>query len=156
MAVDTKRVSSRRQLHFDSLDEVLADAEQMASRPVELLGNWSQGQIYMHVATVMQQSIDGLDFEPPWYLKIIGRLFLKGYTLKKGFPAGFQLPENTKLRPSETSVEEGLAALRAGIERLKRESTRAISPLLGRMTAEEWNLLHQRHAELHFSFIVPA
>lgn len=43
MAINTARVTGRRQLRFESLDAVLADAEYLASVPTRQLGNWSLG-----------------------------------------------------------------------------------------------------------------
>jgi hypothetical protein len=48
-----------------------------------------------------------------------------------------------------------LNELRAAIDRLNREPKRAPSPVFGKMTREEWDQLHLRHAELHLSFFVP-
>ncbi len=41
------------------------------------------------------------------------------------------------------------------IDRLNREPQRYPSPVFGKMTKEEWDQLHLRHAEMHLSFYVP-
>jgi hypothetical protein len=48
--------------------------------------------------------------------------------------------------------EEGLAAFRRAVGRLKTESTRDLE---GLMTREMFDLYHLRHAEMHPSFIIP-
>ncbi len=45
--------------------------------------------------------------------------------------------------------------LRQAIHRLQTEEKRAPNPVLGKLTREEWDRLHCRHAELHLSFLVP-
>jgi len=155
MAVSTKKVAGRRVLHFDSIDDILADAEQMAAADTRVIGNWSQGQIYQHLAVAMNQSIDGMDLTIPWYIRLVAPLMKKRF-LTKSLSAGFQLPNNTKLRPAEVSTEDGLNALHAAVERLKSEQTRRPNAILGELSLDEWNQLHCRHAELHMSFIVPA
>ncbi|MFO0951858.1 MAG: hypothetical protein U0835_12045 [Isosphaeraceae bacterium] len=57
--------------------------------------------------------------------------------------------------PPPTSDADGFAAIRRGIHRLKTETHRKPSPLLGPLTVGEWNQLNCRHCELHLSFIVP-
>lgn len=43
--IDTKKVSDRRKLHFNTLDDILADVELLASsKDVRALGNWSPGR----------------------------------------------------------------------------------------------------------------
>ncbi len=151
--VDTKKVTGRRQLHFDTVEEILTDAEQMAAANPTTLGNWSQGQIYRHQGETMNQSIDGLDISPPWYIKIVGRLIKRRF-LTKPMPAGFKLPKSTKLLPPEIGLEDGLQYLRDAVARLQNETKRADSPLLGKMTNDDWIQLHCRHAEHHSSYIV--
>ncbi len=156
MAVDTAKVQGRRKVAYASLDEMLADAERVTSGGFKTLGNWSAGQIFLHLAQSFDTSIDGSDLEFPWYLRTLARLFKK-QMLKGPMPPGFKLPPKAAevLVPPPTSTEEGLAALRAAVARLEREPARAISPILGEMSGEEWNRLHLNHANLHMSFLVP-
>jgi len=151
--VDTKKVAGRRRLHFDTVEELLADAEKMATGNSTTLGNWSRGQIYRHLGETMNQSIDGVDINPPWLFKIMGRV-LKRRFLTKPMPAGFQLPKSTKLLPPEISLEDGLQYLRDAVARLQNETKRSDSPMLGKMTSDDWTRLHCRHAEHHLSYIV--
>jgi hypothetical protein len=160
MPIDTKQVPNRRKLTFTSLSDLLADAERMAACHAQPIGNWSAGQIFEHLARAMNNSIDGTDVILPWYFRPIVRLLNK--PLKKRFlggplSPGFQLPASAarKLVPGPTSTDEGLAALRAAIARLERETKRAPNPVLGFLTVEEWNQFHLNHAGLHMSYLVP-
>lgn len=156
MLVNTAKVQGRRKLDFASFEEVLTDAQQMSSSPVKALGNWSAGQIYMHLALVYSGSIDGLPMAFPWHFRFMARLFKKKL-ISGTMPPGFKLrPEAAKtMAPGPTSTEEGLAALRAAVSRLQRESHRIKHPLFGDISREEWDKLHLKHASLHMSFLVP-
>ena len=153
MSVDTRAVAGRREVHYNSLEELQADVEQLASGEIVSLGNWSAGQVFMHLARAMQMSIDGMDVRAPWFLRLGARL-IRGRLIKGPMRPGFKLPAQaeTALVPGGTSTEEGLAALRAAIARLQHESPRAVHPLLGALTPEQWMRLHLTHAALHTSF----
>jgi hypothetical protein len=156
MPVNTAKVDGRRKLDYASLEEVLADADRLSSGPVKVLGNWSAGQIFRHLAIAFNASIDGFTMTFPWYFRLMARVFRKKL-LGGPMPAGFNLPsEGAKaLTPEPTSTEEGLADLHAAVARLEREPYRAKHPMFGDLGKEEWNKLHLKHASLHMSFVVP-
>ncbi|MDC0935273.1 DUF1569 domain-containing protein [Pirellulales bacterium] len=150
--VNTKKVSGRRKVRYESMDDLLADAQRIAASEVKTLGNWSPGQIYMHLARSLDASIDGFDFSMPAPVRWMMSLMMKNKFLHKEVPAGFKAPAGPMI-PDETSTEEGLAALEAAIARQQREPERVIHPGFGKLTREEWNLFHLRHAEMHMSFL---
>lgn len=156
MPIDTAKVEGRRQLKFNTLDDILAELERLNQSKLRPLGNWSAGQILRHLAVPMDWCLDGAKVTAPWYVRLFG-WFMKNRFLRNPMPAGFALPEATAkyLVPEETSWEEGLRLVRASIQRLKAESQRHPSPFLGELTREQWDQLHCRHAELHLSFLVP-
>jgi hypothetical protein len=156
MSIDTSKVTGRRKVEYATLQNVLADAERLSAGDVKALGNWSPGQIFQHLATTMNASIDGMDFRAPWYFRLPARL-MKKKMLRGPMPPGFQLPAAAArvLVPGPTTTEEGLAALRAAVARQQRESKRAPNPVLGVLTNAEWTRLHLIHAALHMSFLVP-
>jgi hypothetical protein len=156
--VDTRSVKGRRKLAFRSLEDVLAEAERLARDPARTLGNWSIGQILDHLAAWMEFSIDGVPARVPWLVRLFARPF-RSWVLRRPMPAGFRWPEETAKRvcpQRPVSVEEGLEHLRRAVGRLRAESRRAPSPLLGKLTPDQWEQLHLRHAEHHLSFVVPA
>ena len=156
MTVDTKKVAQRRDVHYDSYDDVLADAERLASGDILTVGNWTLGQIFEHLAQTMNSSIDGTDMKFPWLMKKIILLFInKEKMLNKTLSPGFKIPKKGEAQFSpdpNVSTEEGLASLRAAIERCQTETSRAEHPAFGELTREEWDKLNLRHAELHMSF----
>jgi hypothetical protein len=155
--VDTARVAGRRTLRFESYDEVLAEAERLARMPVRMLGNWSQGQIYKHLAVAIDTMIDGATFNLPAPMRWVLRTFMKRRMLSRTLPAGFKLPAKAvnAIPAEDTTLEEGLALLRQAIARIQATSERAMHPGFGRIPAAEWDAFQLRHCELHLSFIVP-
>ncbi len=154
--VDTKKVTSRRKLRFETLDEVLVEAERLARMPLRLLGNWSYGQILEHLATTIDHYYEGLPGKPSLLMRWILLPLMKNNLLTKGMPAGIQLPKSAAaLMPNPTEIQPALEHLRKAIERLKEESPRKPSPFFGDMAPQEWVALTLRHAELHLSFVVP-
>jgi hypothetical protein len=156
VSVNTAKVDGRRNLDYASLEELLADADRLTSGPVKVLGNWSAGQIFRHLAIAFNGSIDGFTMTFPLPLRLMAKLFRKKL-LDGPMPAGFKLPaEGAKaMMPAPTSSEEGLADLHAAVARLERESHRAKHPMFGDLSKEEWNKIHLKHANLHMSFLVP-
>jgi hypothetical protein len=157
MNVKTSEVTGRRQLRFESFSDLLSDAEVLAQGDALLLGNWSLGQIFLHLAHSMHASIDGLRIEASWWRRLLVRM-LHGRSLLSGpMPAGMRLPPDAAhtLLPDLISVEGGLAALREAIQRLSFETERARHPLLGELSLDQWDSFHLRHAELHLSFALP-
>lgn len=153
MPVQTKSVAGRRELHFSSLEEVQAEIERLATADVKCLGNWSLGQIFQHLATAMNASLDGTDAKLPFFVRWIAPLF-KNKILNSPMSPGFKAPKQMTPQP-EVSVEEGLAAVRASLQRTMHEEKRVKHVVLGNLTREEHDKMHLRHAEMHLSFVVP-
>jgi hypothetical protein len=156
--VDSKGVRGRRPLQFRSLEDVVADAEMLVASPhVKTLGNWSLGQLLAHLAGAINVSIDGISVKVSWYRRLLGP-FLKGRIISKGMPPGIQLPKEREpvAFPKGVTAEEGLERLRKAVARCRQERMTVRHPVFGKLTHDEWNQLHLRHAELHLSFAVPA
>lgn len=153
MTVATKKVEGRRTVRYASLSELLNDAEQLSTMKIRTLGNWSFGQILKHISMSLDSSIDGAGFALPAPARWLMSLLMKRKFLTKPIPPGFKTP--AKFVPSETSITDGLAALRTAIDRQSREAKRAPHPAFGKIPNEEWNEFNLRHSEMHMSFVVP-
>ncbi|MEQ8787485.1 MAG: DUF1569 domain-containing protein [Pirellulaceae bacterium] len=153
MSVNTAK-AHRRELHFQSLDEVVAEAERLVgSDQVVTSGNWTLGQILYHLAQAIHMSIDGADFPTAWYVRLFGKLLKK--RILRGMPAGFKLPKRAQQQlqgKPDTDAQEALESLRKAVGRMHDDPHRAPHPVFGAMTIDQWNQLHLRHAELHLSF----
>lgn len=144
----------RRKLRFETWAEVLADAERLADGPVVALGKWTPGQIFLHLARGLDLAIDGAP-PRPWYVRFVGRWFLKRRFLTATMSPGWK-PPAASLTPGDTSPEAGLRALRSAIARYERVAARRPHPIFGALSAAEWNALQLRHAELHLGFLLPS
>jgi hypothetical protein len=157
MSVAASPARARRKLSFDSLDEVISDAERLVESPnSKTLGAWPLGQLCTHLAMAINGSIDGIEDRAPLPVRMLGPL-LKRWILARGMSPGFKLPKQREavFFPAATSAQEGLDKLRAAACRVKTERMTAQHPAFGKLTHDEWNRLHLRHAELHLSFAVP-
>src|SRR5262245_54366842 len=156
--IDTCKVKERRQLRFNSLDDILADVERLAcSKSVRAVGNWSSGQVLQHLAMTMDNSIDGFPAFVPAPIRVLLRTFMKRRFLTRPMPAGFNLPAGAaKMLPPPPRWDAGLANVRRAMQRVKKETRRSPHPAFGPMTADEWEQIHCRHSELHLSFLIPA
>ncbi|HTM53211.1 MAG TPA: DUF1569 domain-containing protein [Pirellulales bacterium] len=155
MAVDTKRVTGRRQLKFSCYDDILKDVHNLACRPSRQLGNWSLGEICEHLSRAMNMAIDGSSIKAPWYIRVAAPLIKRRF-LSRPMNPGFQLPRSAvQLMPNCKETQQGIAALERAIERLKTEKERKPHFVFGHFTREEWDQLQLRHSEMHLGFIVP-
>jgi hypothetical protein len=157
MPVNTGKVTGRREVAYESLDDVLMDAERLvATANLQMLGNWTLGQMLGHLAAVLHMSIDGADHRPHWFVGLIGPLILKRRILGR-FPSGIKLPGpmEAKIVPQiPLTPEEGLHLLQEAIKRFRSDTSRKPHNVFGKMSGAEWHQLHLRHAELHMSFAV--
>ena len=157
--IDTKKAAGRRTLRLANLDELAAEVERLAAaREVRALGNWTPGQVLRHLALSMNCSIDGFGgFSPvPGFVRPFLRPF-KRYFMKAKMPPGFKLPASGQaLQPPPTTLAEGVAAIRTALARLHAEDRRSPNPVLGKLTAAEWEQVHLRHSEMHLSFLAPS
>jgi hypothetical protein len=154
MPVNTGKVTGRREVAYESLDDLLMDADSLVANPrTKMLGNWTLGQMLAHLAAALHMSIDGSDHRPPWYIRLLGP-FLKRSVLRK-MSAGFQLPKPVadKIIPADPiTPQEGLKRLQEAVTRFRSDTTRKPHNVFGKLTGAEWHQLHLRHAELHMSF----
>lgn len=89
MAVNTRKVTGRRSRRCESLDDLLANAERLAGSQVEMLGNWSLGQVFRHLGIAINGSIDGFAFRLSVLEIFFVRISLKKKPLTRGITPGF-------------------------------------------------------------------
>ena len=154
-------VVKRRSVEYSTVAAFRADAEKLAAGQYETVGNWSFGQILLHLANAVNGSFDGYPFSLPWYMRIVRPFvvpFVKKSFLTQPMKPGFKLPKSAEqyLPQPDVTTEEALSQLQATLNRFEKESPEAEHPFLGTLTPKEWVALHLRHAELHMSFVRPA
>lgn len=144
---------SRRELRFQTLADILTDVESLASVPVTSLGEWTAAQNIDHVRRLIRVSHAGADFTMPWYFRLLGRL-MKSRVLGSPFKPGMKTAPAFQ-PPAGITMDEAIAAFRAEVELASRPGAMSRpSPFLGKMTHDDWEQLHCRHAEHHFGFII--
>jgi len=157
LPVDSRKVKNRRVVKLSTLDEVLADARQLAVKEREgklvVLGNWTLGQSLGHLAQWITYSFEGVAFSPSWFIRMVARLFKKQF-LNGSLPAGVRLPkvEGGTFGVEVLSTEEGQSRLVAAVERLKSTVPDKPNVVFGILTHQEWMALQVNHARLHLSF----
>ena len=148
----------RRELHFNSLDDLVRDIQAFNGDEPASTGNWSAAQNVEHVAALIDASVDGLSFKVPLMVRMMVRL-MRNRFLTKGLNPGIKLPADVPaaLKPGpETRYADAIEHLSRAVERAKRQRMTTRSPVFGQLSHKQWVQLHCRHAELHFSFIKPA
>jgi hypothetical protein len=148
----------RRELHFDSIDEAMADAQRLASGEVETSGYYSFGQILEHLARAMDTVTGELTPEPVGLpLRIAARL-ARPYVLSHPLRSGFKLPAKSQslLWPTtEVDVATGLESWKQAIERFEQVEPLRPHPVLGKLNRQQHTQMQCRHSELHLSFVHP-
>lgn len=157
--IDTGKVTDRRLLRFESIDQVLAEVERLAEAEragrLSRLGNWTLGQALGHLASWAEYSYTGAPLKAPffvkWFLRLRKRKFLYG-----PMRAGVKIPgvEGGTLATEPVPLDEALGRTRRAFAWLKAEAPTAPNVIFGPLSHDEWVALHCRHAELHLGFFV--
>lgn len=157
--IDTKRVTVRRSLRFEKIDDAIRDADMLAAAEkrgtLRATGNWTLGQALGHIAFWANTPFEGYRGmkRPPWLVRQIVRL-MKHRLLNRGLPSGAKIPgvPGGTFGVDLMETADGLSAMRTAFERLAAECPAAPNIMFGPLTHEEWINLNLRHAELHLSF----
>jgi hypothetical protein len=158
-AIETAKVDGRRTLHFNSIDDALADIDALEgparAGAARCLGNWTIGQILGHLASWVEYSFDGVPMKkPPLVLRLVLRP-MKHRFLYKPMRPGSNIPgvPGGTLGFERLSLDAGLSRYRNAFSRLRGESPVLPHVIFGPLTHDQWINQHLRHAELHLSFI---
>ena len=153
--------TTRRPLKFDSLAEVVRDAQNLLANGCDRAGNWDLAQCANHLAFWMTCPIDGFGKGPVpvrMFLWIARNTFGPGKlksVLANGFPPGGPTDPNS-VKPTGGDAEEAVAKLTAAAARFAAYDGPIVpSPFFGPMdkdTALKLQLVHSAH---HLSFLVP-
>jgi len=160
--VKTGKAEGRRELVFESFDDVLADLDRLESAHAQgalrAIGNWRPGQVFDHLAKVIDASLDGFTFTAPLAIRLMSPLLRRRLLgTARPIPGGIRLRGGSVVMlPDDVSFEDGLAHLRRSIGRVTTgERMTQRSPVFGRMTHSDWVTLHLKHCALHMGFLIP-
>ncbi|MBX7165856.1 MAG: DUF1569 domain-containing protein [Pirellulales bacterium] len=148
--------SGRRKLRFNSLDEVLADAEHLLRDGYRRSGNWTLGQVCNHLGAAVTVALAPTRSLQPWPVRFVAKHFVLPQVFREMKP-GYQLRGKVaeEFLPPDTPDEQGVAMLREAFRRFQAETPRYPHPVFGKLTRAEWEKLTLRHSELHLSFLIP-
>ena len=145
-----------RQLRFETLDDILAEARKIAANPnAPSNGAWTPAQNVWHVGRFLKAGVEGYPAKVPLFLKLIGPLLKKQFTTK-GFNPGIKLPAqaaNHMVAPADTTMDQAMDMFESAVAGAKAKGFLPKNPMMGKMTQQQWIDLHCRHAEMHFGMI---
>ena len=150
----------RREVQYQSLEEVVADVEQLAAGEVTTIGQHSFAAIVEHLARAHDTSTGKLiPPKPPLLMRLI-MPFIKGKIIngKEGIKPGVKLPPAAEsyFWPSEVpTLTDAIQHLQESVDRFQTSGPLAVHPVFGKLTADESLRLQLRHAALHLSFVYP-
>jgi Protein of unknown function (DUF1569) len=159
-ARDAGKVSGRRILRFESIDELMVEVDRLADAEragrLKRVGNWTLGQTLGHVACWVEYNYTGAPLKVPFFIRWLCRLRKQKFLYEPMRP-GLKIPgvQGGTLGTEPMSLEEGLGRLRRVMERLKVEAPTTPNVAFGPLTHEEWIAGNLRHAEMHLGFLVP-
>jgi hypothetical protein len=152
----------RRPLQFDTLDEIVPDAENLLAKGYEKAGNWDLAQVCGHLAEWLRFPVEGFPKAPApiramlWVMrKTIGRKKFLGYITERTFPSGKPtMPQSVP--PPGGDPREAIEKMRRSVNGLKEYTGTIVpSPLFGAMTKDEAVRMQLVHAAHHLSFLIP-
>lgn len=146
-----------RPLKFNCYNCILGELDKLEGKPYRKQGKWSLGQVAEHLASGINASIDGFGFKLNPAYRLLGML-VKNNLLANGIKPGIKFNNKAAVvfKPDPNITDQrGVELLRAAIDRAKQTPPDKPSPILGKLTSDEWQQFHCRHAELHLGMIVP-
>jgi hypothetical protein len=159
--VDTAKVAERRLLRFESIDQMVAEADKLVAAEkagqLKQVGNWTLGQAIGHLAACSEFGYNGYPpLKVPFLIRGILKLQKKKF-IRGPMKAGVHIPgvKGGTLAIDPVPLDEAVERFHRVSERIKNEAPPHPSPAIGRLTHEESIALTLRHAELHLGFFVP-
>lgn len=152
-------MSERRELVFESFDEVLAEVERLATGDVRVDGKHSFGKILRHLA-LTNDMVTGKIKAPK--LPLVMRLampFMRKSILNGPVKPGFKLPSKADgfFWPSEEpELPDAIAYLKQSVENYKTNGPLPVHPIFGKAERAQVDQLTLRHAAMHLGFVRPA
>ena len=151
--------SERRELEFKTLEQVVADVDQLVSGEVRTTGNHSFGQILNHLALSQDVSSGrATPPPPPFFMKLMLPLMRMMVINSKPLKPGIQLPKQGEAffwPDKEIDVPTGAAYFKESTEYYLSNGPVEKHPFFGKMTKQQADELNCRHASLHLSFVHP-
>ena len=151
----------RRKLSFASLDEVMADAENLLAKGYERAGNWDLAQVCLHLADWMRFPVEGFPKLPVFLRPLFWLFRMTVGPAKRLKYVAEGMPSGKPTMPQTVAQAGGDAVL--AVAKLKEAAARFEaytgtihpSPLFGAMNKDEALQLQLVHCSHHLSFLIP-
>jgi len=148
----------RRRLAFHSWEEVLADADRLASGGYDRAGKWSLAQAVDHIGAGLRVAVAGSTKRMPWVMRMSARSIAAPMIRAwRWMPAGIPAPVWWQPQvPAEADVAAGVARFRAEVEAFRAHvgpyHAHPAFDCIDRQAYEDLMLIHASH---HLGFLVP-
>ncbi len=155
--------SKRRELSFSTLDECVSDAQMLAEKGYDSVGDWDLVQVLGHCGNWMTYPIDG--FPKPnffmrgmmWAMRVtVAKSMIKKVLESGSMPAGNPTVKESVPSPNATGDKQAVEKFAETVQRFKDHSGPFLpSPLFGQMDEASLMKLNLIHTQHHLSFLVP-
>lgn len=151
-------MTDHRELHFDSLDQAIAEVERLASGEVKTTGSYTFAQIVNHLATTFdvgsgRKTATGI----PFHMRMMATLF-RGFLLSGPIKPGFKLPSKAQdffWSTEDLSLDEQVAYFREAAQHFMSLETYPKHPVFGKLGPEKSLQLQCGHCAMHLGFVHP-
>ena len=157
-----KSEPKKRELKFNSLDEMIAEVHALSDNGYTSHGNWTLGQTCGHLANWARFPLDGFPKQGPilgamfWVMKHTIAPSMSRKILANGFKGGMPTDPKTVPKADQVSDEEGVEQLEQIVNRVKTHTGEFHpSPLFGPMDKEIHTKVTLLHAEHHLGYLEP-
>jgi hypothetical protein len=149
----------RRPLKLETLDAAIAEIDRLHAAGYERVAQWDLARTCDHLTVMMRMSLDG--FPPELRFSWPARTFLAPFVRWSIIGIGWMPPripvphvsmDPREPRAEQTAVSHCVATLR---EVRDRDEPFYASPLLGRLSPDQWRRFHLVHAQHHLTFLLP-
>ena len=147
-----------RELQFDSLDQVIAEIERLASGEFKTTGNHTFAQIVNHLATTLdaasgRKQVTGV----PFHMRMMATIF-KPLLLSGPVKPGFKLPEDAEKffwSTEDLSLDEQVAYFHDAMQYFSSLETYPKHPVFGKLNPTKSLKLQCGHCAMHLGFVHP-
>lgn len=146
----------RRNLQFDSFDQIHQDVERLLQGEYERAGNWDLAQICKHLALAVTGSMADLPNRGSRILQTVMGPFWRWRVFRtKKLPERIPTPKAAVPQPGGDPVRAAKQLQRA-LERFEQhEGPWANHPMMGKFNRHQWHDFHLIHCAHHLSFLIP-
>lgn len=153
-------MSDRREISFSSMDDVLADIQQLAQGEHRTVGKESFARIVRHLAKT-NEMLTGQTKPPKFPLMMrIMMPMMRSKILNTPAAPGFTLPSAEMQQffwgEGEPELSQAISQFKQSSERYNSQGPLPTHPLFGKATREQIDNLTLTHAAMHLSHVHPA